>query len=780
VEDSNTIEDEEVTCFTFYDRLKPTTTEGNPDYFTLHSDKWYDGGFKFGCLGKDSNWQCNSSCYPFDGTFPDWSNKGYLTFLAKAEGTTVDCKPSFKLVGGAWPWKSSNQIILEGSYVDKGDLTANEWHRALIPIPDLKTLEWDLNEVNGIHFSRCVDHPQPTYHIASLAVTNKAIELLSSAPSSSPSVYVTADLLLATHRFIHTNWYPILRPETEPEGNVWVSAENNSWPNIGSADPHTVTVVIPQDQTVVYSGTDTIKYDKIIVEGSLTIQPDESNVFLSINTIVVEREGTLDIKTDNDSPYTIKIEIDGALDHNKDPEETMVGILALEGNLAITGNEVVTKMADLGDEATIGSNLLTINGIDLGFDLGGELVLPDTQIGLDVAHWSFSQNKYVDQTEICQIQNIEHNLLGGVSLITCKDSLVHQHTAGSYVAYITRSIMVVTSPTSINRGHILHTGVGNFEIRNTRIENFGRTTTELINSTVMSPTDLKFPPLMSQMHVSHLGTNQIARYALHAHHSLIEAYFTGNALIDSPRDGMVAHNSRVHIIDNIIVAADGTGIFLEDATETGPVTNNYIIGTGGGSRGGDDGRFGTQKGLDMAHGGFGIWCRGKLALVQGNHAEGHFGFAPYAFFVHPSFVSTKRVPDVPGTPTGLVGKTLQEISNAVGGSGLQLQSYGGFVSNTAVASFQIGIDLSYFSNNQAEEVGSIVDGAQIRALASSGRGVSTTHISIFTFNDVKIEGVVEDNTITGIWCNNCNGCTLSTPNTNLVFENIYVDRGGNC
>jgi len=250
-------------------------------------------------------------------------------------------------------------------------------------------------------------------------------------------------------------------------------------------------------------------------------------------------------------------------------------------------------------------------------------------------------------------------------------------------------------------------------------------------------------------------------------------------VIDSPRDGMVAHNSRVHILDNIIVGADGTGIFLEDSTETGPVTNNYIIGTGGGTRGGDDGRFSTQKGLDMAHGGFGIWCRGKLALVQGNHAEGHFGFAPYAFFVHPNFISDKRVPDVPGTPPDLIGKTMHEISTSING-GLQLQTYGGFVSNTAVGTFQHGIDLSYFSNNADDEVGSIVDGAYIRALGYSGRGVSTTHIRIFSFNDVTIEGVVEGNTITGIWCNNCNKCSLQAPGTNLVYENLAVNKGGNC
>ena len=334
-------------------------------------------------FGKDAKHVCNRSYYPFDGTFPNWSDTAYLTFLAKVEGIAASCRPSLSLSGGGWPRKGSNVIILEDSYVDRGHLTTNEWRRVLIPMLDLKTTEWKLHDVYAIYFRTCgLDHklPQPTYHISSLSVTNNAIELISNSPSSSPSVYVTADVLLATHRFIHTNWYPILRPETEPAGKEWVFAENNIWPNIGSASPQTVTVFIPQDQTVVYSGSDAIKYDKIIVEGSLTIQPDGSNVFLTANTIVVEKGGALDIKTDHGSPYTITIEFDGALDHIKDPEETMFGILALEGSLTITGNEVITKMADLSDDATAGSSLLRIHGIDLGFDLEGELVLPDTQM----------------------------------------------------------------------------------------------------------------------------------------------------------------------------------------------------------------------------------------------------------------------------------------------------------------------------------------------------------------------------------------------------------------
>lgn len=397
----------------------------------------------------------------------------------------------------------------------------------------------------------------------------------------------------------------------------------------------------------------------------------------------------------------------------------------------------------------------------------------------------------------------------GRTTITCDSPLAYSHSIGCNAAYVTRSINLVTTPASTDRGHLLHTGTGKFEVRNARIENFGRTTIAEINSTVMSATDLKFGTqetshLIKRFDVSHVGTNQIgmfllicinclcekvpndyfnqlARYAVHAHHSLVEGYIVGNAIIQSPRDGCVAHDSRVYIVDNIIVGADGTGIFLEDGTETGPVLNNYIIGTGGGTRGGDDGRFSTQKGLDMAHGGFGIWARGKLALIQGNHVEGHFGFAAYAFFVHPNFISDKVVPDVPGTPPMLVGKALKDIPTP-DGSGLNLQTYGGFIDNTAVGTFQVGIDMSYFSSTEDDTVGSIISGARIRNLAKSGFGLKTTHSRIFTLDDVVIEGTVSDNTIIGIWCNSLNcgsGCMLQTPNTTLVITDVLEVRDGN-
>eukprot|EP00957_Ditylum_brightwellii_P045421 3443025-Ditylum_brightwellii.AAC.1 len=71
----------------------------------------------------------------------------------------------------------------------------------------------------------------------------------------------------------------------------------------------------------------------------------------------------------------------------------------------------------------------------------------------------------------------------------------------------------------------------------------------------------------------------------------------------------------------------------------------------------------------MVHGGFGIWCCGELAPVLNNHCKG------------------KIVKDVHGMNIALIGKTISKIASEPEGS-LNLQPYGWFIGNSAVAAFQ--------------------------------------------------------------------------------------------
>ena len=71
--------------------------------------------------------------------------------------------------------------------------------------------------------------------------------------------------------------------------------------------------------------------------GSLTIKSNNFSVFLITDTIIIESKGLLDIESEYDSLYTIIIEIDDNVDVFKDPQQTMIGIIALEGRLIVKG-----------------------------------------------------------------------------------------------------------------------------------------------------------------------------------------------------------------------------------------------------------------------------------------------------------------------------------------------------------------------------------------------------------------------------------------------------------
>eukprot|EP00550_Attheya_septentrionalis_P000654 CAMPEP_0198285446 /NCGR_PEP_ID=MMETSP1449-20131203/4720_1 /TAXON_ID=420275 /ORGANISM="Attheya septentrionalis, Strain CCMP2084" /LENGTH=1026 /DNA_ID=CAMNT_0043982855 /DNA_START=46 /DNA_END=3126 /DNA_ORIENTATION=+ len=792
-DDSHTVEDVATSCLTHGEAYITTTSahddiffDGLHDYFTASPDKYRSVGVMLGCQGKDANWVCNKSCMPWDGTNPDFT-EGYLTFLAKVEGTFTDtCKPAVGFTGGGWPRLSSNNVVMEHEYVDFGKLVSDEWRRVVIPLADFKTPDWDMSSIYAMYFQTCgMEHvgSQPSYHVTQVQIWDVQPELIAPPPTIAPTVQVTESPQLATHRMVHHHWYPLLGEIHD--SSTWYYVSGGTWPSIPTEAPdQSIVVVIPMGESVSFSSYDETKYDKVIVYGSLTIVPNGVDVLLRPGTLVVEMMGTLVIET-LEMSETVTIEIDAALDRDADPQETMVGIISLGGNIRVHGNESSKKMAKLITTASVNTMQLVVEG-DVGdWSTGDEIILPDTQEGLDVGHWNFPNNEpngYTDQTEIHSIASVVSDSNGN-SIITLATPVSYEHTANAHAGHITRSIKFVTSPTSSDRGHILFTGMGSMEFRNARIEEFGRTTIELIDdTTIEESSELHFAEGLAHMSVVHQGTNQLARYPFHAHHSSIESYFQGSVILNSPRNGCVPHNSRMHVTDNIIIGAAGSGVFLEGAVETGPVEGNFFVGTGKGTRGGDDGRFSTQAGEDMGHGGFGVWARGVYSKIQNNHAEGHFGRAPFAYFVHPSFVEHIRVPDVPGTPDFLVGKTRQEVAHAFAHdfdppTSLTIQTFGAFVNNTARGTWGIGLDVSYFGSTVGVPEGNLIENFELEALAYSGSGMHTTHSSTFTLRGGSMRGAVEGNAIVGIFCNN-GGLEIFYNESDII--NVALIRGGNC
>ena len=132
-------------------------------------------------------------------------------------------------------------------------------------------------------------------------------------------------------------------------------------------------------------------------------------------------------------------------------------------------------------------------------------------------HWNFvNSGTYVDQTETCVIQWLHLEASSGNTIIVCNEDLRYGHSAVFYAGYITRSIIVATTESSTDQGHVMHTAGGKFDVRNVRLERMGRTTTAMIDSTIMAPsTGYTFDvPNLARMNVTKYGVNQIGTYIL--------------------------------------------------------------------------------------------------------------------------------------------------------------------------------------------------------------------------------------------------------------------------
>mmetsp|Transcript_37281 Transcript_37281/g.78626 ORF Transcript_37281/g.78626 Transcript_37281/m.78626 type:complete len:1014 (+) Transcript_37281:227-3268(+) len=750
------------------------------DYIQLITDPW-----------KGSTLQIESFCFFPETSDPqrnDFTDEELaLTFSLKATGDFgPTCDPVLSMAGGSWiggvGWSGiSNNIKIEHDIIDYGAISSEEYRQVSIPMNRFKEgTGWDLSSVRSISFHYCREMgsagQQPKYYVKNIQVTKRPPELVTPYPTGAPTVRVTEDPSLATHRMIHHHWYPVLGEGLNGDTSTWLEAVNNEWPSIpAGAQDHDYTVHIPMGSVITYSGASSLKLDKVVVHGTLIIKPDDADVLLTCHTLCVEMMGMLTVQTEQNG-HTVTIEIDGAMDTSADPEQTMLGLVNLGGMVTISGDPVVTKMATVSNNIAAGDTFFVVDDPSgeaaNTWSVGDELVLPETKEGLDVDHWSY-QHQVPGETETAVIAAIA--TVGSVLQITPQQPVVHDHTAGCHVAHTSRSITIKTSATSTDRGHVMHTGMGKFDVSNTRFEELGRTTTDAIDLTALEDTGMELAEGLARLNATYIGTNQIARYALHSHHSMIKVNWSGNAIINSPKNCMVMHNSFGDITDNIAVGCNGTAIFLESGTESGLVDNNFLVGTGGGTRGHDDGRFASAGGLDMAHGGFGIWARGLLAPITNNHAEGVFGRSPYAYFVHPLFISDNVVPMVEGTNPAIAGKTLHQIFY---GNPVALQTYGPFVGNSAFGTWRSALDLSYFSK-PGIGAGHIIEEYTFTALAYSGSGVFMVHSFSFDLVNGDFNAIHPDNTIIGEFCNNGDPPVV-VYNNNTTFDGFAVIRGGNC
>jgi hypothetical protein len=357
-------------------------------------------------------------------------------------------------------------------------------------------------------------------------------------------------------------------------------------------------VLIPADVTVVYDESSQTPIGGLAVKGSLRFATS-SNTLLTGGSIMTYPGSRFEMKPS--SSVTSVITFSGIVDSARDPSQVLPGFVAIGGAIDIEGTAVANPFARVAP-----------------------VIEPEKA---DPSDWRYHGT--ADRT-----------LLYGETLdIALSD-------AGYRIDPVRNVVFRSATTTLTERGNMLFTGDTSVTVRDAAFIDLGRTTVKPVDDSTFDAYGA----------VIHVGTNERGRYALHAHHLERPFVFAQNVIEHSPRWGIVNHASFGSIADNIVIGAAGTGIIGEAGVESGDVSGNLVIGLGGGDGLGDDERFGSSQGTDIAHGGFGYWFRGPFLTVHDNAAIGYFPISAYSYFVHPGFTHNMMT-KIPGMPKDLYGKT---------------------------------------------------------------------------------------------------------------------------
>ncbi|HEY0908328.1 MAG TPA: G8 domain-containing protein [Candidatus Paceibacterota bacterium] len=419
-------------------------------------------------------------------------------------------------------------------------------------------------------------------------------------------------------------------------------------------------VKIPKGVMVIYDISTTTPLAAIHVAGTLAFSTTTPTK-MSVGTIFVDG-GTLAIDA---SRTTADILFKGSVSKEKDPLQITLGFVAGGGTVSIQGRVLSQPFAYA--EGNAGERTLRLDRA-VDWRAGDEVyVSSGNDASVDSTFWAYNHRDWSLRRPFPETGERAKVVSVRGAAVTLDKALSYDH-AQSVAADVTRSVTFRSDPANAGgaRGHVMLAGMTDATVQYARFYDLGRTTIAATDDTLV-PNGV----------VTHTGTNQRGRYALHAHHLMRSFLFEGNvvygseiarkvrsgterAVSGSPKWGIVNHDSNGIIRRNVVIGAAGSGIVGEDGTETGVVENNLVIGTGGGSGDNDDERFGVTKSLDMAHGGFGYWFRGPFLEVRNNIAAGHFNQAAYTYFVHPGFLR-EFIRDDPGVPADLRGKRQKDL-----------------------------------------------------------------------------------------------------------------------
>jgi hypothetical protein len=376
------------------------------------------------------------------------------------------------------------------------------------------------------------------------------------------------------------------------------------------------TLVVPVGQTVTLA--DGAVLDYVEVAGTLTVSRMHSTT-ARITTLVILPGGTLDLGTvTNPMPAGLAVTIlirDVPIDTTRDPFQWGNGIVNFGTRNAFAPYKTpAVEMAD----TVVGATTITLSAPVQGWRVGDELIFPDTKFH------GYPERPDVEPT----------TTIAGLSgqTVTLSRPLTFAHTSvfgldgrlGVHpkAVNITRSLVVRSENPLGTRGHQANIGgAACWDVQGTASIGLGRTTVAVIDST---STDL-----------SHIGTNQLGKYAWHEHHAdthedkdLCPRQTLNNVYvgIGSGKWGHVTHATHDTLVqDDIAIGFPGAGFITEDGYEVRNqflgclAINNWSPFLDGSHLNARENRDNNQPGIE----GTGFWFHGVQQIMDRCEAWGN-------------------------------------------------------------------------------------------------------------------------------------------------------------
>jgi parallel beta-helix repeat protein len=312
---------------------------------------------------------------------------------------------------------------------------------------------------------------------------------------------------------------------------------------------------IPLGQSVAISRPTTLDCAK--VEGSLTV-----NSALTVRTLY--GNGTLTVN-DGASITFVSQTIDTATD----PERWGHGLIWYGGVVRMNGTPK-TPFVRLTAEVRAGQAFTPPSVA--GWLAGDSLVLPDSRQSR-----TDSQSERLVSGQAAQFDHKGARWPDGTLKFL------------PHVANLSRGIVIRSANPNGVRGHLAFIGRTNVDIRGVEFRDLGRTEAQLLDCTLRTTGAVQASRVrptctVGTGPVTHIGTNQAGRYAVHFHHLIgpvspqangKQFTFIGNSIQGNRKWGVALHNSHWGLVQNNVCAFGKGACYV---TEDGSETANEFLG----------------------------------------------------------------------------------------------------------------------------------------------------------------------------------------------------------